>query len=380
MANELRGAAQSGKDIYAIVRRPSDGKVWSVAATDWATWSDGSIDDYDVALASGGGDLYLGDFPTDIVAGTTVLVQYFIRAGASPATSDLLLITTQRSWDGAGLTESGTVTLASDALTDLTSTKRYLGESGSDRDDLLKQLINAVSARVRTVTARRFTTTRRVMRLPILGRDVILDDYPIVELHAVRTGYQDAATARYTGTDVLASVGVYETSVVLRSVAADGTETKTTLQLATYPTVSTLVTAIDAVTDWSATLYHDADSRWLYEGTRYALAVDAPLTYPSVDVDADMSMTQLDAGMISLREPCRGVLVDATVGYDTVPADVQMVVHRLVGRAAELAERGEGLASESLGDYSYSLASGVEMESSESQILARYASERTIIG
>ena len=58
MSNELvLTGAGDALTVYVIVRRKSDGKVWDVANTTWATWANASIDDYDVALSASGGDM-----------------------------------------------------------------------------------------------------------------------------------------------------------------------------------------------------------------------------------------------------------------------------------------------------------------------------------
>jgi len=92
MSKEIHLSYESGNNLYAIVRRPSDGKVWDVAGGDWATWSDGNIDNYDIALTDKSGDFYTADFPTHANVGAGRFeVALFLRAGASPATSDNLI-------------------------------------------------------------------------------------------------------------------------------------------------------------------------------------------------------------------------------------------------------------------------------------------------
>ena len=130
MAGELYISKPGGSlNLYVIVRRISDYKVWSVAASDWATWADGDIDNYDVVLTDRGGDFYNGDFPSAITAGTRVLTMYYQRAGASPAITDSLLLSVDTNWNGASLVSSSTVTLAAGALTTLASVKRFMNIS-----------------------------------------------------------------------------------------------------------------------------------------------------------------------------------------------------------------------------------------------------------
>lgn len=74
--------------LYAVIRRLSDGYVWNGSA--FAAWSDGSLSSYAITLTAKGGDLFTADVPNGITRGTYEAF-YYERAGASPATTDLLL-------------------------------------------------------------------------------------------------------------------------------------------------------------------------------------------------------------------------------------------------------------------------------------------------
>jgi len=100
MANELHVDYTGTDSLYAIVRRVSDGKVWDVTNTEWATWADGSIGDYDIAMSSLGGDLYAADMPSAIATGTMLRITYYEQAGDSPATDDLVIGKHTGNWTG----------------------------------------------------------------------------------------------------------------------------------------------------------------------------------------------------------------------------------------------------------------------------------------
>src|SRR5688572_16910915 len=105
MARELSTSFQgTGAALYCIIRRLSDGHVWSTVTSAFAAWADGSIADYDVALTDDGGDLYVGTFPADIAAGD-YRIYYYERAGATPALTDLVLKAPIKHWNGAVLSE-----------------------------------------------------------------------------------------------------------------------------------------------------------------------------------------------------------------------------------------------------------------------------------
>ena len=110
MANELEITGQGAAlNFYAIIRRQDDAKVWNVTNAAFETWSDGTIADYDTPLTDKGGDLYQGDFPVAIAAGTKVLIKYYSRDGGTPAITDLLLDTEDVTWTGQGITGGGSV-------------------------------------------------------------------------------------------------------------------------------------------------------------------------------------------------------------------------------------------------------------------------------
>lgn len=88
MSNEIHPNFPSGYTLYAIVRN-SAGNVWYVAGQVFEAWGTGSrdADDYDIAMVDKSGSRYVGDFDTNIPAGT-YSIQIFRQAGASPADTD----------------------------------------------------------------------------------------------------------------------------------------------------------------------------------------------------------------------------------------------------------------------------------------------------
>lgn len=77
--------------IYGVARLRPAFTVWSTALVDFEAWNDANIGDYDVALASLGGDLYGYTLPADMPDGSSVVVNCYVRAGGAPAITDLPL-------------------------------------------------------------------------------------------------------------------------------------------------------------------------------------------------------------------------------------------------------------------------------------------------
>ncbi len=100
MSRELRCTYNgAGQALYVIIRRRNDDKVWNTANAAFETWADGTIADYDIPLSDEGGDSYAADWPTAITAGQYQTF-YYLRAGATPATTDLPLKSPYLTWNG----------------------------------------------------------------------------------------------------------------------------------------------------------------------------------------------------------------------------------------------------------------------------------------
>jgi hypothetical protein len=74
-------------NLYAILRNLATGTVYD-GTTTLATWDNADIADYDVPLASLGGDAYGLTLPANLPSGNYVAAIY-VRAGATPALTDV---------------------------------------------------------------------------------------------------------------------------------------------------------------------------------------------------------------------------------------------------------------------------------------------------
>lgn len=381
MAGELYISKPGGSlNLYVIIRRISDYKVWSTVAADWATWADGDIANYDVALTDRGGDFYNGDFPTGIAAGTRVLVMYYQRAGATPAITDSLLLSVDTNWNGAALTSSSTVTLSSTALTTLASVKRLMNISVTTYDTILTELINQVSARIERETGRKFAAANYNEWINPAGEEwITVRNWPIIRVDRVRYSSESAIAATYSGADIEAAVSVYyddnggSGTAKLVSVSAAGSETSNTFAFATYPTLSTLVTAMDAISGWTVTRAANRDG----------LSVSL---YPCAGMDAKNTtgelygVTEYDLiarvdhrrGMIKATRGYGPRLVTYRGGYETIPDDVAGVCNAMVQAAYQSGLSNPMMQSESIPDYSYTLADRVQLNDYQRRVLDAY--------
>ena len=198
MANELNIGYAGSLSVYALIRRVSDAEVWDAANAAWATWADGSIGDYDVALADKGGDVYAADFPTGISAGTRVLVTFCEQQGGAPATDDFRLRgPVEFTWTGV-LTESGA------AGTGLVTAARaaYSPRLASVDSDLLNVLILAATAFLERVCHRTFASTTHTEVHDGDGQNVlILDHAPVDSITTITITDADGDETEIAGSE-----------------------------------------------------------------------------------------------------------------------------------------------------------------------------------
>lgn len=394
MANELVLSAQTdGKtsgDYYCIIRRLSDGYVAINDTGAWEVWSDLNFDVYPIAMDCKYGDLWTASFPTLISAGTKVQIAYYSKAGVIPAVSDTIVQSETYIWNGSSLTSGSTVSISAYALTTLASLKRYLHITSDTDNDFLTETINAVSDRIERECGRQFAARDYTERFSGNWDSAItLKQRPVNYVSRVAYGAASAINVSSTGF-VKATVFVSSTAVRLMSVNSSGTKTSTELTFASYPSFDTMATAIDAVSGWTATKIVDGYSYDLnpFTGTGCA-SMAAILTYP--DQDTQVGYIELATGKIGLVKPSdpytmnqyqSGVyasqkgylnyLIEYNAGYSTIPSDLAMLCNELCSTVYSKGKLNQNLKSESLGDYSYSLASELEITSDMRDKLRRW--------
>lgn len=372
MADELEYSSSATVTPYAIIR---DGtKVWDLTNTEWATWADADIDDYDITLDSKGGDYYAADFPTDIAANTVVHIMIYDMAGASPALTDLRLTSYTRRWIG---------TLSVDELgdTDLTSignVKSYLGLTGSAFDTILGALVTAMSRQIERVCDRHFWAADYAGWHDGRARDkLVLPEPPIRYVERVAVGRQTLLSVSCTPTDavrgMIRSDGTTMTLVIVggTSAASDA------LTLADYAKIDDLQAAIDALTGWTATLvgvtgeYPTADlckfPAWDAAGgsTVGLEAASDPLTGYIIDAEA-ATLIRRSGGFPT---GWQNIYIEYNAGYATLPADLELTVRMMVADAFRARKLDANLKSEKLGDHSWTRAAGEAAEAARDTLL-----------
>jgi len=202
---------------------------------------------------------------------------------------------------------------------------------------------------------------------------MVLGHHPVTRVFRVSEGETNAFYVTNTTAKNFATVEVNTTQLRLN---ADGTVTNFTLL--TYATINLLIDAITATAGWTATLVGEGTRSATYTGSDGTTKVSELIPMPAqrcmspnvayVEVpDDELSDYYLRGGM---RDEDRdsGILyraggwaagvnyyVDTVAGYTTIPAALEEACILLVKYATDRATRDSGLASESLGDYAYTL-------------------------
>jgi hypothetical protein len=353
MANELKASYNASATVYGVIRRISDGYVWN--GSTFAAWVDGSIGNYDIPLVSQGGDFYAANWPSAMAAGS-YRVFYYVQAGASPAITDTLLDSENRTWNGETAAVDSDVDLDTYALSTVDSFKRFQRITGTDDDTLITELINGVSAEIERVTGIQFKArNRREWYTGNHQKRLTLNYYPVLNLTRLSYGWATAMTVSYSGSAIRAEVGVSPTGVRLNSVATSGTVATSDLLFTDYPTVSLMATAIGAVSGWTASVTTNMPSADLCPfGGSDAKSQPVFLAYPDrgdlrYRVDYDAATVELEQcfpwgnqGRQHYGYPTgyestavfphafKNILVEYRAGFETIPADVTMLCNKLV--------------------------------------------------
>ncbi len=352
-----------GATLYVIIRKSSSQTVWN--GSTMVTFSAVDLGTYDLPMTDSGGDFYTLTVPSALPADTYRFF-YYLQSGGSPAATDLLLATEEAVWNGTSTSSVSTVTLSSFALTTLANCKTQIVDSTSSDDTLLTLLINGVSAYIERVVGVKFVARswREWYNLNTQNR-IVLNHRPVQWVNRAAYGAGLGLTINNTSSAINATAAVYRDpesadagGLRLTSVNSSGVTVSTNLTFATYPSLTLLAAAVNAVSGWTATASRNIPSANLYPtGGQNALARTVNFYWPDVDIedwrlDGNLSTLELNTfnsgwplqNMQSWRSPDpriddyrratpRGfqyLLVEYEAGFMTVPNDVEFECRRLV--------------------------------------------------
>lgn len=255
-------------------------------------------------------------------------------------------------------------TYAAITLADLKAT---LGIASTADDAMLEQAINFATEAVEAMLSRRIVE-RRFLEWHDGGADsVILKNAPVSQVHWLAAGAKTALVVRSTDTaDIISAVSVTDTGVTLRRMDSSGAESISSRSFSLSPSTSQLVAWINGVTGFAADLQENCAAIYLHRMQSVDLRrAAAPIRF--ADDTLEPNRADLSLGLLYFKsavewrdEPPRGaraILVDYTAGWPLaqVPRDIQQLVRKVAAAAFYQRKADPSLASEALGDYSYSI-------------------------
>ena len=260
--------------------------------------------------------------------------------------------------------------------------KQQAGITDTANDTLIDRLIADISESVERRCDRVFGTATYTQWIDGSGTEKLtLPQTPINNIFMVSINVDDIMTVEFTGGEE-ASVSVNGSSVLLHSVSTAGVVTDTTLAIATYKTCTTMAAAISLIAGWSCVIEPSMSTRptamlrpmWSEDATSPTTAI---LTVASesekVRVSLASASTIENVNYWSFPYGRQNIFVWYSAGY-TLPVDnaghtaletagnlpggLISAVNGIVADAFRSRDKNRTLNSESMGDYSYSNASG----------------------
>lgn len=248
------------------------------------------------------------------------------------------------------------------ALTTTTRVETYLGiDLDSTQETEMDLIITAVQEMLESYTNRKFDqATFYEQKLGTGDREFVLANTPIDEIKWLAMGMDSLMSVTYGGTKA-ASIEVEDQELRLSKNLAT---TRIDLTDSTITDIDDVVTAVNALTDWTASAYDDYGS--------YPALILNPIVKCPVDDDTNyqIDLSGCATWMKAYRER-EGLYVSNRPipegmpytciyvgGYETIPASLAQLATEMAAAIWRLyVQHGGGiLKSERIGDYSYSLS------------------------
>lgn len=258
------------------------------------------------------------------------------------------------------------------SLTTLANLQSYLGIAASIDETILEQSIDRASALIESILGRPIKARNLYEWHDSLGTDQIgVKVRPINHVNYVAFGAQNAisVSAASGSTDIIATVEVAPTQVRLYRVDSGGQSHTTQVQFSNHQTTAEVATEIASTTGFDATAIEDFDAYQLHHRAGVNVLTTTAYLSAAWDTTADLRVYH-EAGIISMVSDAfpsdhwatefpaeyRSVLVAYNGGHDTVPFDIEQACLEAAAAMYRDRKKDLGVTSESLGDYSYSVA------------------------
>lgn len=274
-------------------------------------------------------------------------------------------------------------------LTTLQNAKDHLRVPNSTDDNLIERMIEAATGIIETYCGRHFATRAWTDRLFDGTGDefLILDEYPVTAVTRVSEGRSQVISVTNTRTDATrATVALSSTGATL-TILGGAVAGMDALTWAASTTLTAVVAAINALgKGWAAAAssaaYGSYVSTELIEcPARDCLNGTIYLEIPSLPGVSDY-VCHWDEGILERTDGTWGrgsknITVDYTAGYVLVPDDIEGACLDIVAAMYGRLEHDPAMRSESLGDYSYTLADlSADMPEAALASIRRYKDRR----
>ena len=246
---------------------------------------------------------------------------------------------------------------------DLTTTakvKAYLGITDAAYDDTIDDIVTAVSCEIELYCNRQFELDTYTEQILGNGESKVrLRNTPIEGILYSAVGAQTVMTVTYSGAKT-ASIDVQAREVRL----IEGLS-QTDVAIADDDTLNDVVTAISAVTGWTAEIC-SADIG-VYPG-RILFQRNYGTIESGDDINLEAALSQLALAEINdglyqaNRTLCGNTLVIYSGGYaaDAIPAGLEQLATQICADTFKSIQQQANLKGEKIGDYSYSLNTEVK--------------------
>ena len=357
MANELYANADPGSHVAASIQRITDSKMWT--GTAWETYNATHLATYAIPLTDQGGGFYAANWPATMPAGANCRVICRKWDNVTHHEADIRLSMYSAYWNGSATGTDSAVTIDPYALTTLAGVKRDLGITDATKDTILTEKINGASAFIETATYRKFKARDYRERVSWRPEGLFCtEQFPILSPVTAKYGNAVAMTVRCDVAGLIqAELGTINDCssatagmLWLRTWDASGVLSTHEFNFADYPSATLLAAAIVALgAGWAATVVNNCVSYDLNPQTIGSiLATTQGVQYTNLSIvsyatDAIRGRVQISEAVAPYaysrdrtltRHPfdLNGFLIEYRAGFETIPADVEMVARELACR------------------------------------------------
>ena len=248
-------------------------------------------------------------------------------------------------------TQTGSSAVAS-TIADIDDLNTYLGES--DTTDAKTAAIEAACSYIESYTGRTWGSSVRREWHNLKGSSILITDVrPITGIYRLCYTTDDALRVASTDTSYTrGSVSVADGSMILtRAKSTAAADSSDTLTLASYDTITELAAAIVALAhNWTATVVNECEPSALMPAV-YADAIPGPVSVLGPNGSIETYTVDATPGILTVGS--QGWVYIEYQGGEAVPAVLTQVACQMAAQSVKNSTINLSLASEKIGDYSY---------------------------